>query len=94
MKKTRSAGDGFERQHGFKGGVGVYRDIPGEVGHRSRGLQDGGGVHPYSFGDDAFRAGGHGYESLFYLSWCEVGLDVVEDVACVRVQVWGCEGLF
>ena len=35
------------------------------------GLQDGGGVHPYSFGDDVFRLGGHGYESLFWLSLCE-----------------------
>ena len=56
-----------------------------EVGHWGCGLQDGGGVHPYSFGDDVFRLGGHGYESLFRLSLCEVGVDVVEDVRCVWV---------
>ena len=49
------------------------------------GLQDGGGVHPYSFGDDVFRLGGQGYESLLRLSLCEVGVDVVEDVSCVGV---------
>ena len=53
----------------------------------------GAGEHPYSFGDDALRAGRHGYESLFRLSLCEVGVDVVEDVGCVRVYVVACEGL-
>ena len=45
----------------------------------------GGGVHPYSFGDDVLRLGGQGYESLLRLSLCEVGVDVVEDVGCVGV---------
>ena len=49
------------------------------------GLQDGGGVYPYSFGDDVFRLGGQGYDSLLRLSLCEVGVDVVEDVGCVWV---------
>ena len=40
-----------------------------------------------------FRLGGHGYESLFWLSLCEVGVDIVEDVGCVRVRVAACEGL-
>ena len=57
----------------------------GEVGHRGGGLQDGGGVHPYSFGDDVFCLGGHGSEPLFWLPLCEVGVDVVEDVGRVRV---------
>ena len=34
-----------------------------------------------------------GYESLFWLSLCEVGVDVVEDVECVWVKVAACEGL-
>ena len=63
------------------------------MGQRGCWLQDGGGVHPYSFEDDVFRLGGHGYESLFRLSLCEVGVDVVEDVGCVWVQVVACEGL-
>ena len=67
------------------GQVGVYGEACGEVGHRGCGLQDGGGVHPYSLGDDAFRLRGHGYMSLFWLSLCEVGVDVVEDVGCVSV---------
>ena len=58
---------------------------PCKVGHRGCGLKDGGGVHPSSFGDDLFRLGGHGYESLFRLSLCEVGVDVVEDVGRVWV---------
>ena len=58
---------------------------PSEVSYWGCGLQDGGGVHPYSFGDDVFCFGGHGYESLFWLSLCEVGVDVVEDVGCVWV---------
>ena len=37
--------------------------------------------------------GGHGYESLFWLSLCEVGVDVMEDVGCVRVKVAACERL-
>ena len=40
-----------------------------------------------------FRLGGHGYESLFRLSLCEVGVDVVENVGCVLVWVVACEGL-
>ena len=40
-----------------------------------------------------FRLGGHGYESLFWLSLCEVAVDVVEDVGCVRVNVAACENL-
>ena len=56
-------------------------------------LQDRGGVHPYSLGDDALRVGRHCYESLFWLSLCEVGVDVVEDVGRVLVQVAACEGL-
>ena len=40
-----------------------------------------------------FALGGHGYESLFRLSLCEVGVDVVGDVGCVRVWVVVCEGL-
>ena len=39
------------------------------------------------------RSGGHGYECLFWLSLCEVGVDVVEDVGCVRVKVEAFEGL-
>ena len=64
----------------------------GEVGHRGCGPQDGGGVYPYSFGDDALCVGGHGYESLFWLSSCEVDVDVVEDVIPVRVKVAAREG--
>ena len=52
---------------------------------RGCGLQDGGGVHPHSYGDDVFRLWGHGFESLFRLSLCEVGLNVVEDVDCLRI---------
>ena len=63
------------------------------MGHRGCGLQGLGGVHPYSVADDVFRLGGHGYESLFWLSLCEVGVDVVQDVGCVRVKVAACEGL-
>ena len=74
------------------GQVGVYGEARGEVGHGGRGLQDGGGVHPYSSGDIVFRLGGQGYESLFWLSLCEVGVDVVEDVGCVGVKVAACEG--
>ena len=40
-----------------------------------------------------FRLGGHGYESLFWLSLCEVGVDVVEDAGGVRVKVLACQGL-
>ena len=53
------------------GQVRVYGEARGEVGHGSCWLQDGGGVHPYSSGDDVFRLGGLGYESLFWLSLCE-----------------------
>ena len=67
------------------GQVGVYGKARGEVGYWGCGLQDGGGVHPYSFGDDVFRLGGQGYESLLWLSLCEVGVEVVEDVGCVGV---------
>ena len=63
------------------------------MGHWNGGLQDGDGVHSYPFGDDAFRAEEHGYESLFLLSFCEVGVDVVEDVGRVQVQVSACEDL-
>ena len=63
------------------------------MGHRGPELQDGGGVHSYPFGDDAFRTAGHGYESLFLLPSCEVGVDVVEDVGRVRVQASAREGL-
>ena len=63
------------------------------MGYWGCGLQDGGGVHPYSFRGDVFPSGGHGYESLFGLSLCEVGVDVVEDVGCVCVYVVACEGL-
>ena len=62
------------------------------MGHRGCGLPDGTDVHSYPFGDTAFRAGGHGYDSLFLLSLCEVGVDVVEDVVCVRAQASACEG--
>ena len=55
------------------------------MSHWGCGLQDGGGVHPYSFGDAVFRLGGQGYESLLRLSLSEVGVDVVEDVGCVGV---------
>ena len=65
----------------------------GEEGHRGCGLQDWGVIQPYSFGDDAFCSGGHGYETLFWLPLCEVGVDVVKDVGCVGVQVPACEGL-
>ena len=58
---------------------------PWRGGLRGSGVQDGGGVHPYSFGDDVFRLGGHGYESLLRLSLCEVGVYVVRDVGCVWV---------
>ena len=75
------------------GQVGVYDEARREVGHRGCGLQDGDGVHPYCFGDDVFRMGGHGYESLFWLSLCEVGVDVVQDAGRVRVKVAACEGL-
>ena len=40
-----------------------------------------------------FALGGHGYESLFSLSLCEVGVDVVEDAGGVRVKVAACEDL-
>ena len=40
-----------------------------------------------------FRAGGHGYESLFQVSLCDVRVDVVVDVGCVQVQAFACEGL-
>ena len=40
-----------------------------------------------------FRLGGHGYESLFWLSLCEVGVDVVEDAGRVLVKVVAFEGL-
>ena len=40
-----------------------------------------------------FRLGGHGYESLFRLSLCEVGVELVGDVGCVSVWVVACEGL-
>ena len=59
---------------------------------RGASLHDGGGVHPYPFGDDALRVGGRGYESLFRLSLCEVGVDVVEDVGRVRIGVAAFEG--
>ena len=65
----------------------------GELGHRCCGLQYGNGIHPSSFGDDALSVGGHGYESSFRLSLCEVGVDVVEDVGRVRVKAAACEGL-
>ena len=65
--------------------AGEYGEICGEVGHWGCGLQDEVSVHPYSLGDDVFRLGGHCYESLFQLSLCEVGVDVVEDVGCVWV---------
>ena len=55
------------------------------MGYWGCGLQDGGGVHHYSFEDDVFRLGGQGCESLLRLSLCEVGVDVVEDVGCVWV---------
>ena len=55
------------------------------MGHQGCGLQDRDGVHSYSFGDDVFRFGGYGYESLFRLSLCEVGVDLLEDVGCVWV---------
>ena len=58
----------------------VVRWVTGVVGCRM-----GVAVHPDSFGDDALRLGGRGYESLFWLSLCEVGVDVVEDIGCVRV---------
>ena len=61
---------------------------------RGCGLQNVGGVHPYSVGDDALQLGGHGNESLFWLSLCEVGVDVVEDVGRVRPKVAACEGFF
>ena len=63
------------------------------MGHRGCGLQNGGGVHPYFFGDDALHMGRHGYESLFRLSLCEVGVDVVEDVGRVGVKVAAYEDL-
>ena len=63
------------------------------MGHRGSGLQDWGGVYPYPFGDDAFRAGEYSYESFLLLSLCEVVVDVVEDVGRVRVQVSAREGL-
>ena len=85
MKKSRSAGDGCGRRAWVHGQVGVYGKARGEVGYSGCGLQDRGGVHPYSFGDDVFRLGGQGYESLLRLSLCELGVDVVEDVGCVRV---------
>ena len=47
----------------------------------------------YTPTDDAFRAGGHNYESFFLLSLCEVGVHAVEDVGRVRVQVSAREGL-
>ena len=75
------------------GQLDLYGEARAEVGQRGCGLQDGGGVHPYSFGDDVVRFGGHGYESLFWLSLCEVGVDVVEDVGRVRAKVAACEGL-
>ena len=75
------------------GQVGVYGEACGEVGNRGLVLQNGGVVHPYSLGDDTFCAGGHGYESLFWLSLCEVGVDVVEDVRIGQAQVVACEGL-
>ena len=37
--------------------------------------------------------GGHGYESLFWLCLCEVGVDVLEDVGRVQVEVAACEGV-
>ena len=40
-----------------------------------------------------FRLGGYGSESLFWLSLCEVGVDVVEDVGRVRIKVAACEDL-
>ena len=40
-----------------------------------------------------FRLAGHGYESLFWLSLCEVGVDVVEHVGPVRFKVAACEAL-
>ena len=63
------------------------------MGHRGCGLQDEGGIQPCSVGDDAFRSGGHGYESLFRLPLSEVGVDVVEYVDCVGVRVSACESL-
>ena len=75
------------------GQVDVYGKARGEVGHGGLGVQDGAGEHPYSSRDDVIRLGGQGYESLFWLSLCEVGVDVVEDVGCVRVKVAACEGL-
>ena len=45
------------------------------------------------FPDDVFCAGGYGDESLLLLSFCEVGVDVVEDVGRVRVQASAREGL-
>ena len=59
------------------GQVGVYGGARGDAGHQGRGLQKRGGVYPHSFGDDAFQAGGHGYESCCRLSFCEVRVDVV-----------------
>ena len=41
-----------------------------------------------------FRFGGLGYESLFWLSLCEVGVDVLEDAGRVRVKVAACEGWY
>ena len=66
----------------------VVRSATGAVGCRM------GVVYtPISFGDDALRVEGHGYESLFLLSLCEVAVDVVEDVGRVPVWVAACEGL-
>ena len=75
------------------GQVGVYDKARGPVGYQCCVLQDGGGVHPYFFGDDVFRLGGHGYESLFWLFLPEVGVDVVKDIGPVRVKVAACESL-
>ena len=81
----RSKSAGFTGGRGTAG-AGPGRDLLyGEVGYWGCGLQDWGGVHPYSFGDDVLRLGGQGYESLLRLSLCEVGVDVVEDVGCVGV---------
>ena len=40
-----------------------------------------------------FALGGHGFESPFWLSLYEVGVDVVEDVGRVKIKVAAFEGL-
>ena len=63
------------------------------MGYRGCGLYDRGGVYLYPFGDDALRAGEYGDDSLLMLSLCELGVNVVEDVGRVQVQVVAREGL-